>query len=224
MRISCPDCRAQYVVPNSSISINGRKVKCFKCSYVWFVKPDSEAEHDGSFDAALAPEAVNSIQSDNILTNVNLPQVINHKTSIFWKIAPVICVLLTFFCFFILQPWHFRQFETAEKIYRVLGLRDSELLSLQNVKIEKIPTGDILDIVFSGNIINNSHVEKRIPHIRFSILDENKVMIASEVITTPPQKLKPGERFPVKFTFYKSSPRAVSIAVDIGSKLELWLR
>ena len=47
MDIACPACSTRYVVPDSSIGVNGRVVRCAKCRHSWF--------QDGPEPAAGAP-------------------------------------------------------------------------------------------------------------------------------------------------------------------------
>ena len=43
MRLTCPNCEAQYEVPEDAISEEGREVECTNCDHVWLQKPLAES-------------------------------------------------------------------------------------------------------------------------------------------------------------------------------------
>ena len=43
MRLTCPNCRAQYEVADSAIPARGRDVQCSSCGHGWFQLPDAAA-------------------------------------------------------------------------------------------------------------------------------------------------------------------------------------
>nr|WP_319947634.1 zinc-ribbon domain-containing protein [uncultured Shimia sp.] len=67
MRLSCPNCDAQYEVPNEVVPQSGRDVQCSNCGHTWFqAHPDSIEEEaaqaadprvDDSWDDELAADA-----------------------------------------------------------------------------------------------------------------------------------------------------------------------
>ncbi|WP_392506063.1 MJ0042-type zinc finger domain-containing protein [Rickettsia sp. 2024-CO-Wats] len=40
MYITCPNCQTRFIVTSNQIGINGRRVKCSKCSHLWYQKLD----------------------------------------------------------------------------------------------------------------------------------------------------------------------------------------
>jgi predicted Zn finger-like uncharacterized protein len=44
MRLHCPNCRAQYEVPDTAIPPEGRDVECSNCGHNWFQAPESAEE------------------------------------------------------------------------------------------------------------------------------------------------------------------------------------
>ncbi len=59
MRLICPNCGAQYEVPDDVIPENGRDVQCSNCSHTWFETPGSSIEREEEGD-----EIVHEISSD----------------------------------------------------------------------------------------------------------------------------------------------------------------
>ncbi|MCB1335244.1 MAG: zinc-ribbon domain-containing protein [Roseivivax sp.] len=52
MRLICPNCEAQYEVPDNAISMEGRDVQCSSCGHTWFqLHPDQEAAIAASREA-----------------------------------------------------------------------------------------------------------------------------------------------------------------------------
>lgn len=39
MRLSCPNCAAEYEVPDSVLPVGGRDLQCSNCGHTWFFKP-----------------------------------------------------------------------------------------------------------------------------------------------------------------------------------------
>lgn len=61
MRLICPNCDAQYEVPDDVIPPAGRDVQCSNCSNTWFFRPvrpeDLETPHDPEVSVTPAPPA-----------------------------------------------------------------------------------------------------------------------------------------------------------------------
>jgi len=60
MRLICPNCDAQYEVPDNVIPEAGRDVQCSDCGNTWFQGP-AEAEQDTSFERQPIPPEVSEI-------------------------------------------------------------------------------------------------------------------------------------------------------------------
>ncbi|GFE66380.1 zinc-ribbon domain-containing protein [Litoreibacter roseus] len=65
MRLSCPNCDAEYEVEDGLIPEDGRDVQCSNCTTTWFQRPDAatarpiDGEDDGDAEPTPAPAATN---------------------------------------------------------------------------------------------------------------------------------------------------------------------
>ncbi|MEO0358252.1 MAG: zinc-ribbon domain-containing protein, partial [Pseudomonadota bacterium] len=41
VRLTCPNCEAQYEVPDDAVPAAGREVQCSNCGHTWFAQPKS---------------------------------------------------------------------------------------------------------------------------------------------------------------------------------------
>jgi predicted Zn finger-like uncharacterized protein len=61
MRLACPNCDAQYEVPDTAIPAGGRDVQCSNCGHFWYQMP---VRADGSFDEDPADDGLPAGDSD----------------------------------------------------------------------------------------------------------------------------------------------------------------
>ena len=50
MILNCPNCQTRYLVPSAAIGVEGREVRCAKCSYEWFQDPSEETSLENSYE------------------------------------------------------------------------------------------------------------------------------------------------------------------------------
>jgi len=76
MIVACPSCKTRYALPDSSVSGEGRQVRCARCGHQWFftkpaAKPEETAapEEDALAEAVLADAAEAATAEANIDTD-----------------------------------------------------------------------------------------------------------------------------------------------------------
>jgi len=55
MILSCPACKARYVVPDSAVGAKGRQVRCASCKHSWFQAPESGAAAQPAASETVTP-------------------------------------------------------------------------------------------------------------------------------------------------------------------------
>ncbi|GAA6209537.1 zinc-ribbon domain-containing protein [Cognatishimia sp. WU-CL00825] len=78
MRLTCPNCSAQYEVPEDVIPAEGRDVECSSCNVTWFqAHPDSVPDHETQDQASSAdPEWVPEVDA-----SVEIEEVSDHEAA-----------------------------------------------------------------------------------------------------------------------------------------------
>lgn len=61
MRLICPNCDAQYEVPDNVIPSEGRDVQCSDCGNTWFQEPGGAPASEPAFERPAVPPEVSSI-------------------------------------------------------------------------------------------------------------------------------------------------------------------
>ena len=61
MILTCQSCQTRYLVPNQSLGIDGRRVRCTHCSHEWFQEPEDSGHFDMPDNIEPIPEGVKPI-------------------------------------------------------------------------------------------------------------------------------------------------------------------
>ena len=75
MRLTCPNCGAQYEVPDEVIPEEGRDVQCSNCEKTWFQPkyPDQPAEETVESVAEETPEADTELEEPDAVEKAPTP-------------------------------------------------------------------------------------------------------------------------------------------------------
>jgi predicted Zn finger-like uncharacterized protein len=215
MILQCKNCNARYLVPDNSIGVDGRTVRCARCSHSWFEQPlpsdtlnpptDNTPDFDtmiGNINAAVKPLAAGS----------NLPA---HRSHIPAGLKAMVAILIIFsmaLSLFITMP-------------KVFGIAPSKGLVLSDIKIRKNADEKTSTVEITGNILNNSDELRNVPKIRVILLDGANNPLQSWEFKSNGEALKSKETIPfstgdlnIKFSIAKR------FVIDMGTPIELALR
>ncbi len=97
MYITCPNCQTRFIVTSNQIGINGRRVKCSKCSHLWYQKLDYNTSKLNDFKDKVNTETIKNHYNTNV--PVILPYIPTKKK---YNIFPILWTSFIIFCLVIL--------------------------------------------------------------------------------------------------------------------------
>ena len=216
MILQCSNCNARFLVPDSAIGVGGRTVRCSRCQNTWFEKPITPSsvaielppldEMLGSINqSASEPPSVKPLAK-----GANLPShVIHPHSSLTLKLmAASLLLLVSLGGGYIAHP--------------ELFLPTSKGLSLADVKFNKQTNSHGALVELSGNILNTSDAEQKVPNLRIVTLNSGGIKTAEKDLVAEGKTLAPEESIPFSTDIQASS--AEKLVLDLGAPLELSLR
>lgn len=216
MQISCPSCKARYLVKPEAITAKGRTVKCAKCHNKWFVKGVDQPIHNTTH--------VNEETSFQIPKGSTLPALAADKklpkefkiglSSAFVAVMLIFCVANANM---LMQKLPF-----LKPAYRAFGIYDNSNIKLDNVSYQIKKNDNTL--VITGRIVNKSKEVKKIPKLRISVFDNNNAKVNSMVLKANGETLNAGEGANFQNDIKLKSFDVSKLVLDIGDSVELMLR
>lgn len=203
MYIACPQCDTKFVVTPKQIGLNGRKVKCSKCSHVWHYK----------LDISIVDEPLITKQKPiaPIGNGVNLPALVKSEKPSYLFLLPgfvmgAIIVLLVFL------------FPQQVGINSFFNKKD---VAIQDVKI--VSDAESEKIVVKYKVHNNSSSSINIPLIRISLFDQNHDLIQENIDNHSKIMIDPGKSVQIKTQFLSVHKSVKTVDIMAGNKLDFIL-
>lgn len=205
MILQCPECRANYMVPDSAISVDGRQVRCARCRHSWFqdgpelapppvtqppVSPPSPAMPAAApVPPIIVPPAIDP--ADDYDAFAHRPPFRPRRNVLKWRTIGSIAAGLLMLCAIGVILW-----TTAPGLAQQLGLaapQEEPLRITDNpIELTQMSNGSKLFAV-SGRIANVSARKQRIPDIRADLRDASGKIVYTWTITPQSRSLGPGE-------------------------------
>jgi len=203
MYIACPECNTKFVVTPEQIGKDGRKVKCSKCSHIWYKKLDE--------DVRIEPALTAPVVSTTLGNGVNLPALLPMKIPPYLYMMPVVMIGLIIFMLVMLFPDNLG-FES---------LLNSDNLSIKDVQIVK--QQDIEKITVSYKVHNTSLKDVKMPLVRVRLFDKNNRVLKS-LTDYHTNIISPNQFLQVKTEFMPVPPSADNIDIMMGNEVDFILR
>lgn len=208
MKITCEKCSTKYVIPDESVGINGKKVRCARCKNLWFIFPEEELAFSKSTELVSAPPIMKK----------------NNTHALYICLISILVSLSIILSSLIYKNNIIDIFPFTENLYNKIGFYDTRDIIISNPAIWKISSRDTKKLLVRAEIYNKSNITKTIPKIRIRIYDVNNQKIFEHIMAGNNKFLSPGEFFPLESNIKNINMHSSNIIIDIGNNLELFLR
>jgi predicted Zn finger-like uncharacterized protein len=220
MIVTCEKCFTRYAVPDDSVGVMGRTVKCAKCGYSWLQMQENPANVNTQATEMLpkvVPEEVK--KSDKKI----VPLIVPYEAPFYLKAVPVFACFMILVILALFYKDDIREkFVVADKIYSALHVYSNKGLALEEFKISFEPgvTADKENVYLEGHIRNNSDSPKHLPDLKISILNEKSEVIAYHIIEHNGIELKPQDSFPVENKMTNLTHLAKNIRLEFVDRID----
>ena len=228
MRITCPNCSAQFDVPEGAITEEGRNLRCSQCKHKWHQFPviDEEENILSNEMEDLDDLHETGIDGDSDIP-IPLPEELTEpskrrKINIPW--LPVSSVVIMVFAITSGLYWRaeaVKRFPPTAIVYDALGLHvpvKGEDLVLQNIGAWRNNEQFMEILLVQGEIYNPTETIHQIPIIQGTEIDATGRELQSEYFTPEAIALLPNEV--IKFEFQKPFPdeKTVTLLVTFSDQ------
>lgn len=223
MRITCPECFAQFDVPDGVIKETGRKLRCGQCKHQWHQLPiaDEPTEIIETPTEELEPktsEPYNEFKKPPIPEKSDIKASANIKT----KSLPIgtivlATVIITSIFGFIYGRSVIVAYAPASSIlYDKIGLHvpvPGEFLVIKNVGVWRENRGGMEVLAVKGELFNPNETTQEVPIIKGSEVDATGRVLATESFIPEAATLLPNET--IKFEYQTPFPDEKTVSVIV---------
>jgi predicted Zn finger-like uncharacterized protein len=243
MRIKCPDCFAQFDVPNGAIKKGGRQLRCGQCKHQWHQLPIIEStlnDIPGNNDETIGADSLQTLEdisgnNDEIIEAAQLktvaefpvPPVLRKedlkKTTVqekhpfsFSLIILLVITVITLIGVLFARNIIVDYTPETSILFDTLGLHvpvTGESLIIKNVGVWREKKGSIKILAVKGEIFNPSKIIQTVPIISGSEIDVTGRVLASDSFIPEAATLLPNET--IKFEYQTPFPNEKTVSVII---------
>lgn len=210
MKITCPVCSTSYVVPDTSIGPQGRKVKCANCAHSWH--QDSLANPSSAPTVNVSEEAIKQAAAPG----ANVPARVGHDhvpKSLIVKAAAILLIAIA--------ANNFSVYSES------IGFYSTESLAFNDIALDIKREENKLVAYVTGEIKNESEdkIIKAPDKVHFKLWSGQKRVMAETTYDLPPDTmLNPGDSVPFSPRIGNISGNAEYLVIDLGNDLERTFR
>tara|TARA_B100001057_G_scaffold164206_1_gene164813 strand:- start:496 stop:1206 length:711 start_codon:yes stop_codon:yes gene_type:complete len=223
MRITCPECFAQFDVPDGAIKETGRKLRCGQCKHQWHQLPiqDEPTEIIDPPTEELEPkisETYNEFETPPIPKKSDIKASAYIKT----KSLPIGAIILTTLIItgifgFIYGRSDIVAYAPASSIlYDKIGFHvpvPGEFLVIKNVGVWRENRGGMEVLAVKGELFNPNEKTQEVPIIKGSEVDATGRVLATESFVPEAATLLPNET--IKFEYQTPFPDEKTVSVIV---------
>ena len=223
MRITCPECFAQFDVPDGAIKETGRKLRCGQCKHQWHQLPipDEPTEIIETPTEELEPkisDTYNEFEKPPIPKKSDVKVRANIKT----KSLPIGAIILatliitSIFGFIYGRPVIVAYAPSSSILYDKIGLHvpvPGEFLVIKNVGVWRENRGGMEVLAVKGELFNPSETTQEVPIIKGSEVDATGRVLATESFIPEAATLLPNET--IKFEYQTPFPDEKTVSVIV---------
>jgi predicted Zn finger-like uncharacterized protein len=223
MRITCPECFAQFDVPDGAIKETGRKLRCGQCKHQWHQLPipdePSEIMEPPTKELETKISATyNDFETPPIPENSDIKASANIKTKSLpiGTIILVTLIITSIFGFIYGRPVIVAYAPSSSILYDKIGLHvpvPGEFLVIKNVGVWRENRGGMEVLAVKGELFNPSETTQEVPIIKGSEVDATGRVLATESFIPEAATLLPNET--IKFEYQTPFPDEKTVSVIV---------
>lgn len=246
MKLTCPECKTSYHVPDNAIGDDGRTVRCKNCKHQWFEagKPSAvkvtETTQEETLRAKQEEEtfadALSELNDDDDdidfealaidpMAGAALPARSRPASSKSWMVASVLMALMVGAAF-MLQA-RSSLYGSIPQLYHAIGYYPNDGVVLANVSIEKLDSRRKKRFKINCALLNTSNVPQIHPPIAMRIVSSGGNILAQDdaYVKSENRMIEAGQHVDCgDIEIVHNFASADKILLEIASPLEMGLR